>query len=258
MFKVANKTHGFKLIGTDGGLLAKPYALTELFLAPAQRIDILVDFEKRQVGDVVELVSLAYDPMENDGGDGRDPREEHPGAHMMGEAFPIMQFKIKESICAPRKIPTTLSVIEKLKPARRRPRQFRLHMKGLKWLINGKNYLDDMQAIAFIAKRNSIELWDIKNDTKSMPHPIHLHGFTFQIVHRKRSPPQVKRLAIMPNGLSAQDTGWMDTVLVWPGETVRIAVDFRQPFTGDQQYMLHCHNLEHEDQGMMLNFIVRG
>ena len=131
-------------------------------------------------------------------------------------------------------------------------------MKGLKWLINGKNYLDDVHAIGFIAKRNSIELWDIKNDTKSMPHPIHLHGFTFQIVHRTRSPPQVKRLAIMPNGLSAQDTGWMDTVLVWPGETVRIAVDFRQPFTGDQQYMLHCHNLEHEDQGMMLNFIVRG
>jgi FtsP/CotA-like multicopper oxidase with cupredoxin domain len=43
---------------------------------------------------------------------------------------------------------------------------------------------------------------------------------------------------------------------VWPGETVRIAIDFAQPFRGRQTYMLHCHNLEHEDQGMMVAFTV--
>jgi blue copper oxidase len=257
MFKAADKVLNFKLIGTDGGLLAKAYPLTEMFLAPAQRIDILVDFENLQMGNTVHLVSLAYDPMENDGGDGKDPREEHPGAHMMGEAFTIMQFNVTDSICAPRKIPNVLSVIEALRPTTQKTRQFRLHMDGLKWLINGKNYLDDMHAIAFIVKRNSIELWDIVNDTKSMPHPIHIHGFMFQVVRRKKSPPQIRRLATLANGLCPQDAGWMDTVLVWPGETVQIAVDFRQPFKGDQQYMLHCHNLEHEDQGMMLNFIVR-
>jgi suppressor of ftsI/bilirubin oxidase len=41
-------------------------------------------------------------------------------------------------------------------------------------------------------------------------------------------------------------------VLVWPGESVRILIDFRHPFAGDQIYLLHCHNLEHEDGGMML------
>ena len=51
-------------------------------------------------------------------------------------------------------------------------------------------------------------------------------------------------------------SGWQDTVLVWPGETVRIAVDFSQPSGGSQKYMFHCHNLEHEDQGMMINFAV--
>jgi blue copper oxidase len=45
-------------------------------------------------------------------------------------------------------------------------------------------------------------------------------------------------------------------VLVWPGETVRIAIDFSQPFSGTQHYMFHCHNLGHEDQRMMLNVAV--
>ena len=57
-------------------------------------------------------------------------------------------------------------------------------------------------------------------------------------------------------GLSAPDLGWRDTVLVWPGETVRFAIDFSHTYLGDQVYMVHCHNLEHEDHGMMLNFRV--
>jgi len=45
-------------------------------------------------------------------------------------------------------------------------------------------------------------------------------------------------------------------VLVWPGESVRIAIDFTHPFPGPQTYMFHCHNLEHEDAGMMLGVAV--
>ena len=56
--------------------------------------------------------------------------------------------------------------------------------------------------------------------------------------------------------LAATDLGWKDTVLSWPGETVRIVTDFSHPFLGDQVYMVHCHNLEHEDGGMMLNMKV--
>ena len=65
-------------------------------------------------------------------------------------------------------------------------------------------------------------------------------------------------MARVPRGRTAQDAGQVDTVLVWPGETVRIAVDFSIPFRGEQRYMFHCHNLEHEDLGMMLGFSVTG
>ena len=91
-----------------------------------------------------------------------------------------------------------------------------------------------------------------------MPHPMHLHRFQFQVLERRASPDQVARLSSDARGRTPQDLGWSDTVLVWPGETVRIAVDFSHDFVGDQMYMFHCHNLEHEDQGMMMNVKVAG
>jgi len=47
-------------------------------------------------------------------------------------------------------------------------------------------------------------------------------------------------------------------ILDWinPSNRSRIAIDFAQPFRGNQTYMLHCHNLEHEDQGMMVALTV--
>ena len=56
------------------------------------------------------------------------------------------------------------------------------------------------------------------------------------------------------HGRTVSDLGWKDTELVWPGETVKIAIDFSHDFVGSQTYLLHCHNLEHEDAGMMVNF----
>jgi blue copper oxidase len=54
------------------------------------------------------------------------------------------------------------------------------------------------------------------------------------------------------------DLGWKDTALVWPGETVRVAIDFSHDYAGDQTYMVHCHNLAHKDAGMMINDRVTG
>lgn len=49
-----------------------------------------------------------------------------------------------------------------------------------------------------------------------------------------------------------RETGFKDTVLVLPGERVDVAMRFVRPGV----FLLHCHNLEHEDAGMMLNFEV--
>ena len=94
------------------------------------------------------------------------------------------------------------------------------------------------------------------NNLMSIPHPMHLHGFKFQVFGRINSPYQIRRLALDGTGLLPTDTGYKDTVLVWPGEVVRVAVDFSHNFPGIQRYLLHCHILEHEDNGMMMNYEV--
>jgi FtsP/CotA-like multicopper oxidase with cupredoxin domain len=93
----------------------------------------------------------------------------------------------------------------------------------------------------------STEVWEITNQQMGMgmmsnqPHSMHLHDVQFQVLDiNGQRPPENLR-------------GWKDTVLVWPGETVRVIARFAD-FTGI--YMYHCHFLEHEDAGMMGQFEV--
>jgi hypothetical protein len=85
----------------------------------------------------------------------------------------------------------------------------------------------------------------------AMAHPIHMHGQSFQIVSRSISDDAAEDYATVRDGLI--DSGWKDTVLVMPGERVRLIKPF-QDFKG--VFMYHCHNLEHEDMGMMRDFSV--
>ncbi|MEO8672901.1 MAG: multicopper oxidase domain-containing protein [Tahibacter sp.] len=253
----------FFLIGTDGGLLRQPWPMESLFLAPAQRADLLVDFSALPVGARVLLRSLDYVAMENEDESGAfapDPMGDHPGAMRMGAALDLMEFRVRapaRSIAAIA-IPTALSAIAPPPDTRAWPvRKFRLRMDADgTWLINDWNFHRTGHAAAFAVKRGTCEVWEIRNHMTSMPHPIHLHGFQFRVVSRSISPTDIRARQVAPGGLTPQDMGWSDTVVVWPGEIVRLALDFSQPFRGTQNYMLHCHNLEHEDKGMMVTFAV--
>jgi suppressor of ftsI/bilirubin oxidase len=123
-----------------------------------------------------------------------------------------------------------------------------------RWLINGLTYEPDEFPI--VVQRGAKEIWEIRNDERSMPHPMHLHGFRFRVLEKRNSPGQVADTAVDKKGRTATDLGWKDTVLVWPGETVRIAIEFSHDFEGEQLSLFHCHILEHEDAGMMINYKV--
>jgi blue copper oxidase len=82
-----------------------------------------------------------------------------------------------------------------------------------------------------------------------MAHPMHVHGVHFQIIDRQVLPAFEEGWESVSQGYV--DEGWKDTVLVMPGEQVKILMRF-QDFPG--VYLYHCHNLEHEDMGMMRNF----
>jgi blue copper oxidase len=257
----------FLLIGTDGGLLEQPRRVAEVFVAPAERVDILVDLAAMAIGDFVLLESRAFDPMHGElastGGADAGAEAPHDHAHAMGDGgslvasssdgspHALLQFRIRRraSTLTPQ-LPSRLSVSAAPVAPTGDDKPMRLGFDRGRWRINDRVY--DMGATPIVAARNAVETWIIRNPPASMPHAMHLHGFPFRVLARETSPGPLAPLAIDVRGRVATDSGWKDTVLVWPGESVRISIDFRHPFAGDQIYLFHCHNLEHEDSGMML------
>ncbi len=256
----------YRVIGTDGGLLDRPYPATEVFLAPAERVDILFNASQLRQGETVFLKSLAFDPMEQDGmngmggmdggmmgGRGTNQSAQTGGNTRLanGVEFNLLKLMVAKAAQGPREVPASLSTVVPMDTAGVSPRRVTLSLNHMQWLINGQSYRRD--AAAFEVRR-AVEVWDIENATNSMIHPMHLHGFSFQVVGRSKSPAALRPLATASGGRVITDLGWKDTVMIWPGETVRIAIDFRQAFPGEQLYLFHCHNLEHEDGNMMVNY----
>jgi len=85
--------------------------------------------------------------------------------------------------------------------------------------------------------RGELELWEVVNASPH-PHPFHVHAVQFQVASRTSGP------------VGPHEAGWKDTVLVWPGERMELLIRFE---ADPGLFILHCHNLEHEDAGMMLN-----
>jgi suppressor of ftsI/bilirubin oxidase len=260
----------YHLIGTDGGLLEQPQKVQETFIGAAQRLDVLVDLRTASGNEPVLLKSLAFDPMHNESVDektgkplgaaaqgGADPHAAHAAGGLAdGSEIALLQINLRSSPVYERQIPSRLSRLPKLAAAAGEPRRFTLGHDGeSNWTINGWRF--NMHETPVTVQRGVRETWLLRNNRASMPHPVHIHGFQFRVLERRDSPAQIEALASRQNGLLPQDGGLLDTVLVWPGESVRIALDFSHPFKGDQTYMFHCHNLEHEDTGMMIGYKVK-
>ncbi len=264
----------FVLLGTDGGLLARPVECREAFVASAERVDLWIDFAKRSVGDSVVMESLAFDPMHNEGHGGHGgpataaaapsadlhaghgggaavaPAADAPSSIGDGARLSLLQFRVRDKVAPSPPPPARLSSLADAVAPEGDAFALRLSFAKSRWRINDRVFAMDAEPIA--VARNSKATWLWRNYYTSMPHPMHLHGFPMRVVAREQSPDFLAPLAIDAKGRLPTDLGVKDTVLVWPGESVRVAIDFRCAFEGPQDYLVHCHNLEHEDGGMML------
>ena len=174
----------------------------------------------------------------------------HGGAFPEGEARALLALRVGTRTAFRARIPARLSTLASIDTSQATERPLRLGFAKGRWRINDRVFA--MGETPIEVKRGSVEVWLIRNYFNSMPHAMHLHGFAFEVLARETSPESIAALKIDDRGRLATDAGRKDTVLVWPGESVRIAVDFSCPFPGEQTYVFHCHNLEHEDGGMML------
>lgn len=221
------------IIGNDGGLLKNPVVVKSILLAPGERLDVLVNFTGIAVGTEVFLESRMFD---------------NGGSAQGKQGFKIMKFKTTQSVSDSFTVPSTLSSINTIPvSSASQTRNFTLdvmqmsgnmNMTGMH-RINGKTY--DKSRIDENVSASATEIWVIDNSQGDEPHPVHLHGVHFQILERTGGRGQ----------LIASETGWKDSVLLLPQEKVKLIIPFAS-LTG--VFVFHCHNLEHEDDGMMLQY----
>lgn len=225
----------FRQIATDGGFLERPVALTRLTLAPGERAEIVVDLtgrtkpltlmsyalkEKNPLLRTIKTVARAH----------RDENQE----------FKILEIRPQTTHTTPVPLPQTLNTIEPLKPdSATKTRRFSLDSEAHS--INGKQM--DHTRIDEIVHAGDTEIWEI-SDQSGTAHPFHIHAVQFQILSRDGKPP------------AEHERGWKDTVLVNGAEIVRVIVRFPNRSDPHLPYMFHCHILEHEDKGMMGQFVL--
>ena len=262
------------VIGSDGGLLEAPITRPFVMLAPGERVELWADLRDLPVGTRLTLVSQPFAGAEGvelageTGGMGGMGGMQHGGmgngnAPELGAALDILRVRVARQETETLTLPTVLSRIERyrLEDAvnRATPRPVALSLRGMEWRINGKTFEMDVVAPEEIVKLNTLELWEIVNETNpgemmdplGMAHPIHIHGGQFQVIGREVLPELRAGWEGVKDGYV--DEGWKDTVLVMPGERVRLLMAFRD-YPGT--YVYHCHNIEHEDGGMMRNYRV--
>lgn len=249
------------VIATDGGLLEAPVKRDYVMLAPGERVELWMDFSGKQD---VKLVSLQFDAGGTNG---------MMGGGMMGggsnlpngSPFDIATFKVGTAGAAVSPLPQRLTAVARhsMNDAvnRNKPRSFTLAMQGMIHTINGRLFEMDAVANDEIVRLGDLEVWEFINRegggggmgmgmmNMEMPHPMHLHGVQFQVAERQIDPNSRRQYDQVSAGFINE--GWKDTVLVMPGEKVKVLVRF-EDFTGT--YLYHCHNLEHEDAGMMRNY----
>ncbi len=216
----------FVQIGSDGGLLEAPVTRSSLNIAPAERLDVIIDFGNANVGDQIVLQNTAGS----------------------GGTAQIMRFDVVHVQDDPSVIPSVLRRIERLDPAAAvQTRRWTFGMRGgpKPWVINGRPY-EETRVDAF-PRLGTTEIWELTNRT-GMMHPVHIHDIMWQVLDVNGRPP------------APEDAGWKDTFKVPPMGTVRVIGRF-DDYVGDPNeitsaYMMHCHILEHEDHAMMTQFIV--
>lgn len=233
-------------IGSDGGLLERRVRANRIIMSPGERVEIVVDFAS--VNDtLVRLISFSSALEPGLSGGPRGPRNDpmfQPNP-LDSADFDVMEFRIHPANAnAITSIPVELNTYNKPLESevdRQRTKVFTVDSSGFPFYINGA--LMDLEVINDTVQLDDIEIWTLINNT-DVAHPWHIHDIQFFILDINGMPP--------PPPLA----GRKDVVIVGAHDTIRYITKF-DDFTSDTiPYMYHCHNLFHEDGGMMGQFLV--
>ncbi|QIN81370.1 multicopper oxidase domain-containing protein [Rubrobacter tropicus] len=229
------------VIGSDGGLMPHPVRTGSVRVGMAERYEIVIDFARYKVGTSIVLRN----------GDLPNNREEK-------NTNVVMRFDVVSDATdtSGNRVPWNLGKVGDgdydpmpLLPSQStHTERFVFERKNGNWVINDGTWKDiedsGNQLNAAVCKKDEIEIWEFQNKSGGWFHPIHVHLIDFKILSRTggKSP-----------GVLPYERGPKDTAYVGENETVRVLAKFG-PHQG--RYMMHCHNLTHEDHDMMTQFQV--
>jgi spore coat protein A len=218
------------LIASEAGFLEQPALTGSVFMAPAERYEVVIDFARYAVGTSVILKNLQGGSRTTD----------------------LLRFDVVRNAVETSTVPAHLRTIPRIPEAQATvQRTFRFHRSNGEWLINGKTF--DPNRIDAQPRVGDTEIWTLVNGSGGWLHPIHIHLLNFQVLDRNGKPP-------LP-----QESGWKETIKLGPNETVRVIMTWPPvpdnggiPGRFGDTFVFHCHNLEHEDHDMMMQIKVVG
>jgi FtsP/CotA-like multicopper oxidase with cupredoxin domain len=230
------------VIGTDGGLMAHPQPCANVKVGMAERYEIVIDFSKYPPGHQVVLKNLGpknnidYDTtgvimafevgsIVHDTRNNEVPQDLNPNMRVMGL--------------------TEADVSKDEKTGQPIVRNMRFERKNSHWTVNGQTWEDVVNSKYELTvanpKLNDVEIWELENPGGGWFHPVHIHLVDFKVLDRNGKAP------------FDYEKGPKDVVYVGESEKVRVIMRFENQVG---RYMMHCHNLVHEDHDMMVQFEV--
>ena len=223
----------FYQIASDGGFLEHPVPRTRMTLAVAERAEILVD-----MSDLEPVTLMSYEIDEGKPVIRSFIERVLQSDRDTNEMFKIVELRPQKTAKARSPIPERLNTIQRFEEAE--AAKTRTFVLGQSSINNKKMEIDRVDEIVLVGTK---EIWEITNPS-AQHHPFHVHDVQFQILDRNGKPPP------------AYEQGWKDTVHVAEDETVRVMMEFKDYTDPHVSYMFHCHMLEHEDHGMMGQYVV--
>lgn len=268
--------HPFIIVTGDGNFLDRPLCFNSIYLSVAQRVDVIIDFSQFKVGDQLYLQNR----LEQTNGRGPSGRILPPN-----EAADLMRFDVVEATgedksCVPVKL-RELPPLNQSEIKRRRVWQF--DYRGGIWTVNGKS-AGNLSCTDAAIQEGTAEMWTIRNEGKNWSHPIHSHFTEFLLysVNGKKFPantvqspdpkdprrrhdyfvpiePAVVQPAANKCGYKCPSKPYdvflggkrRDITTLLPNDEIEIFMRWKD-FHG--RYVMHCHNVVHEDHSMMVRW----
>jgi FtsP/CotA-like multicopper oxidase with cupredoxin domain len=231
----ANKS--FTQIAADGNLLPAPLTVSKVQMAPAERVDIVIDFSNYNIGDQLFIVNRLF----QDDGRGPEGAASNPrsGGLLTKPGTQLLRFDVMGDPPTPdlSRVPALLRELPPINLAEVvKTRKFEFDKVNEVWTVNGKIF--DIEKPTATVKRGTAEIWTLIGHG-SWHHPVHIHFEEGRILSRNGKPPP------------PHEAGRRDVYVLAPDEEVKVFIRFRD-FTG--KYMMHCHNTTHEDHAMMIRY----